>query len=192
MFYQLGFTANYQCEVMPGLPGGGPMPLQFHRQGQRTHSEGLVVRIIPGGGAPWIGNFQFGDGGVSGAYAAPSKDLVFVVAKGQGYLIWVNRPAEYQLVQSYPVKEVFPVLQHFIVFADFTKLSAYGPSGLVWITPRLSWDGLKITRVTSELIQGLAWDSPLEKEVEFFVDVKTGRHQGGSSPDSYVNTKQNG
>lgn len=190
MLHKLGFTANYQCEVLPGLPGTGLVPLQFHGEGQKTHSQGLVVKTIPNSGTPWIGNFQFGDGTVSEVYAAPSEDMVFVVAKGQGYLVLVNHPLDYQLVKSYPIKEVFPVPQRrLIVFADFVKLSAYGPSGLEWVTSRLSWDGLKITGITSELIQGLAWDSPLNKEVEFFVDVRTGRHQGGSSPEKYTSAK---
>lgn len=192
MFHNLGFIANYDCEVLPGLPGVGPVPLQFHPQGQSTHSQGLVIKVVPNSGIPWIGNFQFGDGTLSEVYSTPSEQIVCVVAKGQGYLVPVNRPVEYQIVKSYPIKEVFPVPQRrLVVFADFTKLSAYG-ADFVWVTSRLSWDGLKITSVTSELIQGLAWDSPLDKEVEFFVDVRTGRHTGGSSPDRYTANKQNG
>lgn len=187
MLRDLGFVADYQCEILPGLPGSGSVPLQFHREGQRTHSEGLVIRVTPNHAKPWMGNFQYGDEKLSEVYASPSEETVCVVAQGQGYLVPVNHPAEYEVVRAYPIKNVFAIPdRRLIVFADFTKLTAYGPKGIAWETQQLSWDGLKITRVTSEAIQGLAWDSPHQKEVEFLIDTKTGRHQGGSSPETYT------
>ncbi len=75
------------------------------------------------------------------------------------------------------------------LIADFTKMSAYGSRGHAWTTSDLSWDGIEIVDVTSEQIKGLAWDSPQQHEVEFLVDVETGKHIGGSSPERYVGAK---
>jgi len=181
----LAVSEWFTCEVLPGLPGTGPAPHQFRREGQRTHSEGLVVRVKPVDGEPWIGNFQYGDGDVyvSGVFVYSSDQFICVVARGQGYLVCGRRPSEYEIVRSYPIRDVRTIPEKsLIVFADYTELSAYGSKGFAWMTKTLSWDGLKITEVTAERITGVAWDAPANKEVGFSVDVTTGRSQGGSSP----------
>lgn len=34
---------------------------------------------------------------------------------------------------------------------------------------------------SSDYIRGQAWDAQQQQEVDFLVDVKTGRHEGGSN-----------
>jgi hypothetical protein len=183
-FEDLGFPRCYDCEILMGLPGTGPAPHEFRRPGQSTHSEGLVLKVTPHRGESWVGNFQRGDEGICGAYGYPEPTLVCAVARGQGYLVATDDPSRYELVEAYPIRGVQRVPDlPIIVFADYTALTAYGPKGRLWATSRLSWDGLRITEITPEVIRGVGWDAPHDREVEFLVDVKTGGYEGGSSPE---------
>jgi hypothetical protein len=66
-----------------------------------------------------------------------------------------------------------------LVFASFQSLLAWGRSGKVWETGRLSWDGLRITAIHGETLLGLGWDMTTDRELEFNVNLKTGKHRGG-------------
>jgi len=178
----LGFQQGYLVELLPGLPGAVSVA-QFHRKGQRTFREGVVVRVTPTGGQAWVGNFQCGDGRLSGVYATPSPHAACVVAGGQGYVVPVQDPGAYQLVAAYPIGDVRSLLElGLILFADFTDIVAYDSRGCVWSTGRLSWDGLTITSVSPAGIVGKAWDAPAGREVSFVVDPRSGRPEGGATP----------
>jgi hypothetical protein len=64
-----------------------------------------------------------------------------------------------------------------LVFCDFIRLAAYGSNGLVWRSPRVCWDELKITNVTSETIEGTGYDptNSLTQAMRVVVDLETGR-----------------
>jgi hypothetical protein len=149
--------------------------------------DGLLVAVIPTAAPPWIGVFAGGYASssvLSGVFSCPDGRSLCVVSSGRGYIVRVDDPEIWMELRSFPITDVRAISEgDLLVFADFTTLAAYGQLGLVWVTEQLSWDGLKLTEVTPELIRGTAWDSPRDREVEFVVDVRTGRHQGGSSPE---------
>lgn len=73
-------------------------------------------------------------------------------------------------VRALPVFDFRALPEHeLLVFSDFTGLAAYGSNGLVWRSPRVWWDDLKITNVTHETIEGTGL-----QEMRFAVDLKTG------------------
>lgn len=184
-FDPLGFPHAYECEVLLGLPGEGPAPLAFARPSQATHSEGVVISVVPAVGERWLGNFQYGNEGASGVFAFPNPDVLCVVARGQGYLVNADRPSVFDLVEANPIKQVLSVPEReLVVFVDYTMMVAYGTDGLAWRTGHLSWDGLRITSIGSLSIDGFAWDAPAGKEVRFSVNALTGSHTGGSSPEA--------
>lgn len=193
----LEYAASYDAQLVTGVAGRVPHMFQWKRAHAEpdalvleTPSKSLLVEVIPPDGEPWVGSFLQGLGGVTGLYATPSSTTLCVVANGQGYWVPVLAPTDFSEVKCNPIKTVFVVpQQNVMVFASYTELAGYGPMGLMWVTERLSWDGLKITEVTDKQIHGLAWDSPANKEVPFVVDVESGKHQGGSSPECYAATK---
>ncbi len=110
----------------------------------------------------------------------PDPRLLCIVAKGEGYLVSASSPTSWDRVQVIPIIDVRPIRTHeIIVFADFTRLVAYGQAGIKWQTKRLSWDNLKITDVTDTSIKGEFWDIRSEEMAGFVVDLATGTHQGG-------------
>jgi len=47
-------------EILPGLPGDGPVPKYFHTCHPTPWAEGFVVRLWNDDGTDWFGNFQAG------------------------------------------------------------------------------------------------------------------------------------
>jgi len=108
-----------------------------------------------------------------------------VVLKGQGYWVPIGSPKAFEVVCSLPIKEVIAVPKgDKMIFVDYVRIAAYGESGFLWQTNSLSWDGLKIIKVTSTKISGIAWDAPNNKEVDFFVNIENGASEGGASPEN--------
>lgn len=195
----LGYWSDYEVEVLPRLPATG---LDYKFQQERKPPEEpaelvlsipaeptdwLALRVRRSPGDSWVGSFQPGVEGISGLFATPSESILCVVVKGQGYWVPVDSPREYEIIPSFPIKHVIPIPNtKMMVFVDHVKLVAYGTKGYLWQTDNLSWDGLKITEVSSNRICGLAWDAPKNQEVEFCVTVANGSYEGGSSPDMYA------
>lgn len=191
----LDYWNDFDVDVLPSEPALGAT-YQFLQKrspvkavGDLTlevtqrRSDWLPIRVRGSGGQSWTGLFEPGVEGISGIYATPSESVLCVVVKGQGYWVPVLSPESYELIPSIPIKKIIAVPnRELMVFVDFVRLAAYGVDGFAWQTGSLSWDGLKITEVKSDVIEGTAWDAPNSQDVQFVVDVTNGSHTGGSSP----------
>jgi hypothetical protein len=134
----------------------------------------------------WVGVFAkaFESAHVSnGLWACPDPQSLFVVAGGYAYIVNAADPRQWQKLDANPITDVRPVREReLLVFADYLTLTAWGRSGTVWSTERLTWDGLRITEVTADKLRGFGWDLQADREVEFVVDLATGSHRGGARP----------
>jgi hypothetical protein len=147
--------------------------------------DGLLVRVRPQQGNPWMGVFAFGFGSKfpTGVFTCPDSLSLCVVAAGSGYIVRVDSPESGEPVRCAPVTDIRPMEERqLLLFADFTRLVAYGRNGVAWRIPRLSWDGLKITAVGRDS-SVVGWDAVNSREVEFVVESSTGRSTGGASPE---------
>ena len=178
------FFHNFECKHLDELPG--EVRRHYYYPGGTTKGgrDGLIVQVRPRSSDPWIGTFAFGNlspKGKNGLYTWPDPQMLCVVSQGQGYLVRVDEPTNYEMIKVDPVLDVVPVAaRKIVVFANHTELIAYGKSGPVWVTDRLSWEGIKLTRVTADHIEGEVWDPRIEANVGFKVDLSNGRHEGGS------------
>jgi hypothetical protein len=103
--------------------------------------------------------------------------MVCVVSAGAGYRVKVNEPEQWDKVQLVPILDVrsIPAL-NLLVFSTFHKLAALGSAGVVWESPQVCWDNLRITRADIERIEGTGYDPTNEpQEMRFSVDSRTGR-----------------
>lgn len=189
-----GFSANYRVDRIIGpVPIGvrefrRPDPVTTPAAGiaLRTAAQRVILEVAPEGGEQWIGEFWGGAEGLDGVFATPNADTLCVVVKGQGYWVPVREPTAFDVVRSIPIKRVLPVENPAVlIFVNYTRLSAYGPQGFMWITEDLSWDGLEILDVAEGAVRGTAWDSPAGRDTPFSVDIATGKAEGGSSPAKY-------
>ncbi len=142
----------------------------------------IMIRPSPGAGA-FLATCALGFSGdnvPSGIWTCPDPAWICAVAGGYAYLIDTSDPTRWEQVAYRPVTNVTVVAEHaLLVFAGFQSLLAWGRSGKVWETGRLSWDGLRITAVHGETLLGLGWDMTTDRELEFNVNLKTGEHCGG-------------
>ena len=116
----------------------------------------------------------------TGIYSSPNPAELCAVAGGYAYLIDTADPNRCIHVPLKPVTAVLPLpAQKLLVFAGFHTIHAYGADGQVWVTARLSWEGIKLREATATELHGLGWDMFTDREVQFAVDLATGGHTGG-------------
>ena len=184
----LSFRHDYTVEQIEEIPTGNDIKHVLFPEGSANYA--LMIKVTPRKGSPWVATFARAydsPQALTGILSCPSSEHVCVVSGGGGYIIRASDPDDRQKIPLVPITDARLIKgKGLLVFANFTSLAAYGVGGLLWQSSRLSWDGLRITEVTSEHITGLGWDSPREQEIEFVVDIATGLHHGGSSPDGDV------
>lgn len=178
------FPHTYECQKLTESAGLASLA-HYYYPGASTKGgqDGILVEVRPDDGESWLGTFAFGHivpKGVCGIFTMPDPQALCVVAKGEGYIVRANAPKSWEPVRVTPIIDVRPVrAQEIVVFAEFTRLVAYGHAGIKWETKRLSWDNLKITEVTNKLLNGEFWDIRSETIGSFAVDLATGAHRGG-------------
>jgi hypothetical protein len=178
------FPYSYEVEGLDDLPGTGRfgVPLiYFPPPKGRGEHDGLWLRVKANSGKAWIGVFAFGYTSpltFSRVISSPNPNRVGVISEGRAYFVNADQPEVWEEVPVMPVLEVRPILEHnLLIFSDFIRLAAYGTNGLAWQSPRVCWDGLKITNITAATIEGTGHDptNSVTQESRFVVDLKNGR-----------------
>jgi hypothetical protein len=136
----------------------------------------------------WVGSFAFGldsPAAITAAYACPQETMLCVVSRGRGYVVDTSAPTEWLEVPVFPVLAVHPVAAAgLLLLCDDIGIVAYGEHGRTWQNDAVSWDGLKITRITPDEIHGTAWDAPKNQDVPFVLTLLTGKTVRGVTPKS--------
>lgn len=143
------------------------------------------MRVSPQNGPAWVGQFEPDDPYFpSGAYACPSGDALLVVSEGNGYIVSVADPTNYETVKS-PLLGVARVPARPLVFAWTEQdLLAFDESGEKWWIENLAVDGLRITEISSSTISGLVANVVTGERCSVTIDVETGSVAGGWPTDS--------
>ena len=116
----------------------------------------------------------------SGVFACPNPEEICFVAGGYAYVVNTGRPEGCVHLGLRPVVEVRELAeQGLLVFVGFQAMVAWGKDGLAWETARLSWEGIRVEEVGGDSLRGFGWDLRTDKEVEFVVDLGTGKQVGG-------------
>lgn len=178
----LTYPHSYEVEELRDIPGTGESEVPvvyFPRPKSRPEHDGLWLKIRPGNGKSWVGVFAFGyelPSAFSRVLSSPDPDRVCIVSRGAAYIVKAGEAADWEQIPILPVLDVRVIAEHrFLLFADFTRLAAYGGGGLVWQSPRVCWDELKITNVTRDRIEGVGYDPTNLGQSRFAVDIGTGR-----------------
>jgi hypothetical protein len=178
------FSKRYECQIISELPNQELKRFYYPGANQDGGRDGLLLKIVPQNGEVWIGIFGFGDVmGLTNVYSCPNENQICVISRGDGYIVSVENPLQYQRVKVSPVIGAYPALkQELIVFHDFTDFIAYGKTGLAWRSKRISYDGINIERLDGDFLVGQSRDAPTGKQVSFRLNLWTGIHDGGSYP----------
>lgn len=141
-------------EVLPGLPGTGPLPEQFTTHGG-THREGFVVRVTPEAGAPWVGNFQrIAAHYLSAVFLHPDRKRLVIVAGGLPYLV---DPATRAMVGTYrmPVEQAIESI-YGLILATSIEVVVIDERGH-WTSPRVALDGIRGLHLDGRMLVGEGW-----------------------------------
>jgi hypothetical protein len=188
--FRFDFTVprNYEVRILEAAPPIHPIEKLYHypvelEEGDRS---GAYVRVTPQSGPAWVGFFALGfdsDQVVSAICSTPDPDSCCLVVSGYAYVVKAGNPAQWLRVQQSPVVDLRVLSQQgLLLFAGFTSITALGSSGIAWTTERLTWEGLTITEISGDTLLGSGWDALADKEVQFEVELKTGKHTGGARP----------
>jgi hypothetical protein len=192
----LGFPHSYEIEEVPELPGTGisDVPLfYFPNPKARQGHDGLWLCVRAASGKSWVGVFAFGYGSppaISRVTSTSDPDVICVISRGAAYIVKADEPDSWKEIPVRPVLDVRLVLEHqLLIFAEFTRLTAYGRDGLVWRSPRLCWDHLRILGVTLDEIKGVGYDPTNACDSYFLVDIRTGNPSFNSAKFMDINGK---
>jgi hypothetical protein len=128
------FPRLYECAQLSEIPGSVSLP-HYYYPGATTKGgqDGILVQVSPEHGEHWLATFAFGKiapKGASGILTTPDPKRLCVVAQGEGYFVSANAPMSWERVQATPIIDIRAVpAQEIIVFAEFTRLVAYGRGG---------------------------------------------------------------
>lgn len=119
----------------------------------------------------------------TGIWSCPDPAWICAVAGGYAYLIDTAQPGRWKQIEYRPVLAVRALLdQGLILFAGHHSLIAWNATGEAWQSARLSWEGVQILSVQGTTLTGIGWDLITDREIEFSLDLQTGKHHGGVSP----------
>ena len=188
MRFDFTFARDYEIKVLESAPPVHPVEKLYHfpvelEEGDRT---GVHIRVAPKTGAAWFGFFASGFDSphvMNAVCSCPDPDSFCVAAGGYAYVVKARDPGQWFQVEQRPVVELRTVTERqLLLFEGFTSITAVGPSGIVWNSDRLSWEGLRITDIRDGVLRGFGWDALTDKEAAFELDLRTGKHTGGTAP----------
>lgn len=177
------FPADYEVQMLKEQPTSAPS-YTFVREGQPASGGDVHIEVMPWAGEPWVGAVCRSSPTVKGAltvaHPTPHRRRVCVVASGDAYLIDVDRPQDFKVLQTGgPVVAVYPVVSEgLLLLASPWVVTAVDGKGPVWQTERLAIDGFRLDEVDDGRAAGVA-DPGDDEPRDFVIDLRTGRHDGG-------------
>lgn len=173
----LSFPTNYICEVLLELPNGKLKHYFYPNGTTEGGKDGILISIYPHRDK-WLGTFYgevLSSKSLNKVLSWPDPDKICVVSLGTGFIVDVNNPEKFEIVDLVPLLQVISSKEHgLIIFASYTNLIAYNRNGVLWKTNRISWDGLKITGLSESFLEGEYQDIRSDSDVNFKVNLSSG------------------
>jgi hypothetical protein len=184
----LKFPHEWRADVLPAPPLIAPArqfvyPLQVAGEEDAMARGALQVMVHSADGGDFLATCALGFADPTmprGIFSCPNPREMCAVAGGYAYVIDTAAPERSTQIPLKPVVEVLTLVeQRLLVFVGFHALVAWGKEGLAWQTARLSWEGIRVAGVESNVLRGFGWNLMTDQEVEFTVDLSNGEHAGG-------------
>ena len=143
----------------------------------------LRLRVCPDDASDWVGQFEFGWGGLTGIFGTPRASVALVVVSGQGYWVCTTSPESTKILASPSIQKVLGSSELSKIFvADHTHVVCYDIDGLQWESRDLSWDGVELDEIRSGYLFGRGRDAPTDSMLKFKIEIQSGELEGGASP----------
>lgn len=188
---QASFAAwpqNWRAQVLTAPPLIAPArqfvyPVQIAGEEDALARGALQLLVHPATGGTFLATCALGFKSASvptALFACPNADQFCALAGGYAYVVNAAQPEQCTHLAMKPVVDVRVSAQHkLLLFVGFHNMMAWGRDGLAWETARLSWEGIQVEAVERDRITGFGWNLQTDREVEFAVDLNTGKHTGG-------------
>jgi hypothetical protein len=176
----LGVAVSLDVNVLAGLPPYGEVATNFSKTGQVLHSEGLVVSFRVDESSHWIGNFALGLSKFDFVQLHPNHADAIVIAGGQGYLIDpVTKKLQGTTGGAIVDAFLHPATSAIVLNHQNIWFESIGPSGRLWLSRRISWDGFRLIEVSGNALagEGCRYDGTWHP---FQLDLVSGNVEGGS------------
>ena len=183
-----GFGRDWTVEVLAAEPLIAPArqyvwPMRIAGEEDALARGALRLMVRPSGGGSFLVTCALGFKSAevpTGAWGCPDAGEICAVAGGYAYLAKVGTPESCVLLEMKPVVEVVECVEAgLLVFVGFDRLLGWGRDGQAWVTERVSWEGVRIVGVDGGELRGYGWDLMADREVEFGVELATGKVRGG-------------
>jgi hypothetical protein len=178
----LTFQHESKVEVLEELPGApGSRCIYYPGAREDGGKSGLIIRVHPRARPAWVGVFaSLGVVGLSGVFSCPRRNQLLVVACGTGYLVQADAPTVWSPLSMAHVRDVRAVPdRQILLLVGEVNLEALGPTGTVWLTPRLASDGVEVVSLDRDRVIGRGWDAAANAHVGFTVGLADGAAEGG-------------
>jgi len=177
----LTFRHTWAAEILPQRPLILPRrQFVYPRQAEEVERGALEVLVRPANAEPFLATCALGfsdPAAPTGLWSSPNSDWLCAVSGGYAYLINTAAPEQFDQVEYRPVLEVRPLPnQRLLLFVGHHSMLAWGANGKTWQTARLSSEGVEITRIEGDRLDGIAWDLRTDRDVRFTIDLRTGAH----------------
>jgi len=185
----LTFPATWSAEILSAPPLIAPArqftwPHRVAGEEDALARGALLLQVKPASGGSFLATCALGfrdPSALTGVWSCPRPDDLLAVAGGYAYLADTLAP---DCPLHLPLRPVAQVLSspesNLLLLAGFHTIAAIGPTGLLWETARLTWEGLTLTEIRDGQLHGLGWDMRTDRELPFAVDLATGKHAGGA------------
>jgi len=174
------FQCEFELEIIDRLPPAG-VPAVYYSPGGTTlgGKDGCLIQVTSRNGSRWIGMFA-GEGDVV-VGSCPDPNQFCVVAGGTAVFVNAQNPEEWSAADVDQVQEFLPLPDNkMILLVGLTVIQAVGPSGPLWTSGRLSYDGITITQIGEAYVEGEVWDPTAVTQPRFQVNLTDGKHTGGA------------
>ena len=182
------FRRSWIAEVLKAQPLIAPArqyvwPMRIAGEEDALARGALLLTVRPRDGGIYLVTcaLGFSDPSVpTGVWSCPDEEEICAVAGGYAYIARASTPETCSVIALKPVVEVITAVPaELLLFVGFHRILAWGRGGVAWETERLSWEGVRVVAVEDEKIIGFGWNLVSDREVEFQIDLHTGKHAGG-------------
>ena len=185
----LTFPASWSAEILTAPPLIAPArqftwPQRVAGEEDTLARGAMLLQVRPASGGSFLATCAVGfrdPSALSGVWSCPRPDDILAIAGGYAYLADTRAPDRPFHVPVRPVAQVLPAPEaNLLLLAGFHSIAAIGPTGLLWQSGRLTWEGLTLTGIRDNQLHGLGWHMRTDRELPFTVDLATGQHTGGA------------
>lgn len=167
--------AEKSYEILNRLPPYGPM--WFPIGNPKLATEGFVVRFYRDDGSSWVGNFDLGHGSLNSVQKLSYDNLLLVIAQGAGYFINPNYEKEIKNI-GYDFDKIIKDESNRIILVGSTDITIMESKGELWVSDRISYDGIEIEKVENSIIYGKVLTME-DEEIDFTLNLHSKKVNGG-------------